>query len=164
MITWKFRTAPRCDQPPPAYGPTLLRRPRFRAPRAQQHGRASGADYFSCCFGLVVRSYHDEHTTSHPNCEVKHRWARVVLQWGTMGEYRVLYGPAINFFFLYNISAPIRSGTSGSGPPRFRRAGWPVYAGVSSDRTNLSPFTKDYRGLALSCDFALFEARKGTIF
>ena len=26
------------------------------------------------------------------------------------------------------------------------------YAGVSSDRTNLSPFTKDYRGLALPCD------------
>ena len=25
-------------------------------------------------------------------------------------------------------------------------------AGVSSDRTNLSPFTKDYRGLALKCD------------
>ena len=26
------------------------------------------------------------------------------------------------------------------------------HAGVSSDRTNLSPFTKDYRGLALKCD------------
>ena len=25
----------------------------------------------------------------------------------------------------------------------------PCYAEVSSDRTNLSPFTKDYRGLAL---------------
>ena len=36
------------------------------------------------------------------------------------------------------------------------------YAGVSSDRTNLSPFTKDYRGLALSCDFIVFEAREGT--
>ena len=30
-------------------------------------------DYFSCCAWFVVRSYHDEHTTSHPNCEVKHR-------------------------------------------------------------------------------------------
>ena len=59
--------------------------------------------------------------------------------------------------------APIRPGASGFGPPHSGRAGWPVYAGVSSDRTNLSPFTKDYRGLALSCDFALFEARKGTI-
>jgi len=28
----------------------------------------------------------------------------------------------------------------------------PCSAGVSSDRTNLSPFTKDYRGLALQCD------------
>ena len=37
------------------------------------------------------------------------------------------------------------------------------YAGVSSDRTNLSPFTKDYRGLALSCDFAVFVAREGTL-
>ena len=48
-------------------------------------------------------------------------------------------------------------------PAPLRHAGLAVYAGVSSDRTNLSPFTKDYRGLALSCDFALFEARKGTI-
>ena len=30
--------------------------------------------------------------------------------------------------------------------------GTPYYAGVSSDRTNLSSFTKDYRGLALPCD------------
>ena len=30
-------------------------------------------DSLSCCLALVVRSYHDEHTTSHPNCEVKHR-------------------------------------------------------------------------------------------
>ena len=67
------------------------------------------------------------------------------------------------FFNLFILLAPIRPGASGFGPPRSRRAGWPVYAGVSSDRTNLSPFTKDYRGLALSCDFALFEARKGTI-
>jgi len=37
------------------------------------------------------------------------------------------------------------------------------YAGVSSDRTNLSPFTKDYRGLALSCDFTVFVACKGTL-
>ena len=28
----------------------------------------------------------------------------------------------------------------------------PCSAEVSSDRTNLSPFTKDYRGLALQCD------------
>ena len=37
------------------------------------------------------------------------------------------------------------------------------YAGVSSDRTNLSPFTKDYRGLALPCDLRVFAARKGAI-
>ena len=35
------------------------------------------------------------------------------------------------------------------------------YAGVSSDRTNLSPFTKDYRGLALPCELRVFAARKG---
>ena len=35
------------------------------------------------------------------------------------------------------------------------------YAGVSSDRTNLSPFTKDYRGLALQCDLAVFRAPWG---
>ena len=28
---------------------------------------------------LVIRSYHGESTASHPNCEVKHRWARSVL-------------------------------------------------------------------------------------
>ena len=36
------------------------------------------------------------------------------------------------------------------------------YAEVSSERTNLSPFTKDYRGLALKCDFTLYGAREGT--
>ena len=60
-------------------------------------------------------------------------------------------------------TAPIRGGPEIFPLPHIRHAGRPVYAGVSSDRTNLSPFTKDYRGLALSCDFALFEARKGTI-
>ena len=40
---------------------------------------------------------------------------------------------------------------------------YPCHAGVSSDRTNLSPFTKDYRGLALKCDYSLFVARKGTV-
>ena len=35
------------------------------------------------------------------------------------------------------------------------------HAGVSSDRTNLSPFTKDYRGLALQCDLAVFRAPWG---
>ena len=34
-------------------------------------------------------------------------------------------------------------------PPNADRS---YHAGVSSDRTNLSPFTKDYRGLALQCD------------
>ena len=37
------------------------------------------------------------------------------------------------------------------------------HAGVSSDRTNLSPFTKDYRGLALQCDLAVFRALRGAI-
>ena len=37
----------------------------------------------------------------------------------------------------------------------------PYHAGVSSDRTNLSPFTKDYRGLALQCDLAVFRALRG---
>ena len=60
-------------------------------------------------------------------------------------------------------TAPIRGGPEIFPLPHIRHAGRAVYAGVSSDRTNLSPFTKDYRGLALSCDFALFEARKGTI-
>ena len=36
--------------------------------------------------------------------------------------------------------------------PRAGTARLSYYAGVSSDRTNLSPFTKDYRGLALQCD------------
>ena len=38
---------------------------------------------------------------------------------------------------------------------------YPYHAGVSSDRTNLSPFTKDYRGLALQCDLAVFRALRG---
>ena len=31
------------------------------------------------CTALVIRSYHGESTASHPNCEVKHRWAGSVL-------------------------------------------------------------------------------------
>ena len=44
-----------------------------------------------------------------------------------------------------------------------RRDRRPCYAGVSSDRTNLSPFTKDYRGLALPCDLRVFAARQGAM-
>ena len=42
-----------------------------------------------------------------------------------------------------------------------RRTYRSYHAGVSSDRTNLSPFTKDYRGLALQCDLAVFRAPRG---
>ena len=34
----------------------------------------------------IIRSYHDGYTASHPNCEVKHRWAQSVLRWGTTRE------------------------------------------------------------------------------
>jgi len=36
------------------------------------------------------------------------------------------------------------------------------HAEVTSNRTNLSPFTKDYRGLALQCDYKVCVAREGT--
>ena len=65
--------------------------------------------------------------------------------------------------FCYLIFMPmpknLRHGIQ-EGPVKWRRS---YYAGVSSDRTNLSPFTKDYRGLALSCDFDVFVAREGAI-
>ena len=35
---------------------------------------------FHFCIALVIRSYHGESTASHPNCEVKHRWAGSVLR------------------------------------------------------------------------------------
>ena len=60
-------------------------------------------DYFPRGEALVVRSYHDESTASHPNCEVKHRWARSVLQLGTMWESRVLYGLFLFLFLFYLI-------------------------------------------------------------
>ena len=37
----------------------------------------------------IIRSYHGGYTASHPNCEVKHHWARSVLRWGTTRESRV---------------------------------------------------------------------------
>ena len=48
-----------------------------------------------------IRSYHVEYTASHQNCEVKRRWAYLVLRWGTTWEQ---YG-AVSFarlprFFL----------------------------------------------------------------
>ena len=44
---------------------------------------------------LIIRSHHGGYTASHPNCEVKHHWARSVLRWGTTRESRVS-----NVFFL----------------------------------------------------------------
>ena len=35
---------------------------------------------------LIIRSYHGESTGSHPNSEVKHHWACLVLRWGTTRE------------------------------------------------------------------------------
>ena len=44
----------------------------------------------------IIRSYHGGYTASHPNCEVKHHWARSVLRWGTTRESRVS-----NVFFFW---------------------------------------------------------------
>ena len=43
-----------------------------------------------------IRSYHVEYTASHQNCEVKRRWAYLVLRWGTTWER---YG-AVSFCFV----------------------------------------------------------------
>ena len=64
--------------------------------------------------------------------------------------------------FCSKVRAHRRGRKSPQSMPRRRRDRNSYYAGVSSDRTNLSPFTKDYRGLALSCDFTVFVARPGT--
>ena len=53
--------------------------------KAQAFSRQSCA-----CSMCVLRSYHSESTVSHLNCEVKHSWVRLVLQWGTMWESRML--------------------------------------------------------------------------
>ena len=50
--------------------------------------------YFPTC--LWIRSYHVECTASHQNCEVKRRWAYLVLRWGTTWEQ---YG-AVSFLLL----------------------------------------------------------------
>ena len=51
---------------------------------------------------LIIRSYHGGYTASHPNCEVKHPWARSVLRWGTTRESRVLnvFFHLHKFFFI----------------------------------------------------------------
>ena len=51
----------------------------------------------------IIRSHHGGYTASHPNCEVKHHWARSVLRWGTTRESRVLnvfFSELNKFFFL----------------------------------------------------------------
>ena len=50
------------------------------------------------CYRL--RPYHVEHTASRPICQVKQRWARLVLGWGTAWESRVLSA----FFFPFRSS------------------------------------------------------------
>ena len=69
------------------------------------------------------------------------------------------------YFFPFDSgrARPCRKGHRGKFKSRFGAIRRSYYAGVSSDRTNLSPFTKDYRGLALSCDFTVFVACKGTL-
>ena len=42
-------------------------------------GELCQAGVFILYRDIVIRSYHGESTASHPNCEVKHRWARSVL-------------------------------------------------------------------------------------
>ena len=46
-------------------------------------------EYDLACKLYVLRSHHSETTASHSNCEVKHCWAELVLQWGTMRESSV---------------------------------------------------------------------------
>ena len=48
----------------------------------------------------IIRSHHRGYTASHPNCEVKHGWARSVLRWGTTRESRVsnVFFEPNNFF------------------------------------------------------------------
>ena len=48
---------------------------------------------------IVLRSYQDERTASHQNCEVKHRWAGSVLLLGTKWESPVLKGNTFAFCF-----------------------------------------------------------------
>jgi hypothetical protein len=51
---------------------------------------------------LVIRSYHGGNTGSHPNSEVKHHWACLVLRWGTTRESYVL-NDFFFFFLLYSL-------------------------------------------------------------
>ncbi len=52
---------------------------------------------------VVFRSYHDEPTASHQNCEVKHRWAGSVLLLGTKWESPVLKGNTFCFLFSHQL-------------------------------------------------------------
>ena len=77
-----------------------------------------------------IRSYHVEYTASHQNCEVKRRWAYLVLRWGTTWEQ---YG-AVSFFFCSPASQLVRRGHMAQGPlplthhvPSFI---WPAGTGV----------------------------------
>ena len=59
-----------------------------------------GSDPESSRIGLlrddhVIRSHHGGITRSHPNSEVKHQWACLVLRWGTTRE-----SPVPNDFFF----------------------------------------------------------------
>ena len=62
-------------------------------------------------------------------------------------------GVLLFYFFLPRaLSDPLRNVVNEELKYRHTFSLQPCYAEVSSDRTNLSPFTKDYRGLALQCD------------
>ena len=59
------------------------------------------------------------------------------------------------FFYFFRpcaLSDPLRNVANGRLKYSHTSLHQPCSAEVSSDRTNLSPFTKDYRGLALQCD------------
>ena len=54
-----------------------------------EFGPYSRVEHRSARAGYVLRSHHGGYTASHPNCAVKHHWARSVLRWGTTRESRV---------------------------------------------------------------------------
>ena len=56
------------------------------------------------------------------------------------------------YFFYLQLPDPLRNVDNAGLKLRHTFSLQPCSAEVSSDRTNLSPFTKDYRGLALQCD------------
>ena len=100
-----------------------------------------------CCF-----SFKTNMTANGLPPELRWQSGRLLTDRSLVRSQVVAFCFTFLFFRPCALSDPLRNVDNAGLKLRHTFSLQPCSAEVSSDRTNLSPFTKDYRGLALQCD------------